>query len=317
MPRAIVLGVVGDSGSGKTTLTRGLVRVLGDEHVTHLSADDYHRHDRRQRQQLRISPLHPDANHLDILRQHVLQLRRGEPILKPVYDHRNGVLCPPLYVKPARFLVLEGLLNYHTETLRAAHDVRVYLAPPEDLRRAWKLKRDCTRRGYTTDEVLLELDRREQDARTFIRPQRAHADIVVTFRGRTGDPAHLDAEVLLRDGLYHPDLSLFEGGGPAGPRLSRSDLVTVLWVPGDIDPGLAAELEAAIWERMSFANHLCVQRLGELTVGTDLLRSDSLALVQVIVLYHLMAARASLTSGSAPHRSATMVPTGSDSALHS
>ena len=43
MPRPIVLGVVGDSGAGKTTLTRGLVRVLGDGNVAHLSADDYHR----------------------------------------------------------------------------------------------------------------------------------------------------------------------------------------------------------------------------------------------------------------------------------
>jgi phosphoribulokinase len=95
MPRPIVLGVVGDSGAGKTTLTRGLVRVLGDDHVAHLSADDYHRYDRRQRRQLGISPLHPDANHLDILTQHLRHLRRGEPVLKPVYDHRTGTLGPP------------------------------------------------------------------------------------------------------------------------------------------------------------------------------------------------------------------------------
>ena len=38
----------------------------------------------------------------------------------------------------------------------SVHDVRVALTPPEELRRAWKLKRDCTRRGYTTDEVLAE-----------------------------------------------------------------------------------------------------------------------------------------------------------------
>src|ERR671933_2228780 len=82
MPRPIVLGVVGDSGAGKTTLTRGLVRVLGDGNVAHLSADDSHRYDRRQRRQLGISPLHPEANHLDILTQHLRHLRRGEPVLK-------------------------------------------------------------------------------------------------------------------------------------------------------------------------------------------------------------------------------------------
>src|SRR4029079_5094561 len=182
MPRPIVLGVVGDSGAGKTTLTRGLVRVLGDGNVAHLSADDYHRYDRRERRSLGISPLHPDANYLDILTQHLGHLRRGNPVLKPVYDHREGTLGRPHYVHPAHYLVVEGLLSFHTEPLRLAHDVRVFLAPPEELRRAWKLKRDCTRRGYTTDQVLWELDHRERDAETFIRPQQAHADIVVSFR---------------------------------------------------------------------------------------------------------------------------------------
>jgi phosphoribulokinase len=39
MPRPILLGIVGDSGTGKTTLTRGLVRILGEQQVTHISAD--------------------------------------------------------------------------------------------------------------------------------------------------------------------------------------------------------------------------------------------------------------------------------------
>ena len=45
MARPILLGVVGDSAAGKTTITRGLVRVLGDEYVTHVCTDDYHRYD--------------------------------------------------------------------------------------------------------------------------------------------------------------------------------------------------------------------------------------------------------------------------------
>src|SRR3954465_7990781 len=207
MSRPIVLGVVGDSGAGKTTLTRGLVRVRGDGNVAHLSADDYHRYDRHERQGLGISPLNPEANYLDILTQHLGHLRRGQPVLKPVYNHRSGKLGRPRYLQPAKYLVVEGLLSFHTETLRSAHDVRVFLAPPEELRRAWKLKRDCTRRSYTTDEVLRELDRREADATSFIQPQREHADIVVTFW------PNLDADVLLRDSLPHPDLSPLLGEG--------------------------------------------------------------------------------------------------------
>jgi phosphoribulokinase len=298
MPRPIVLGVVGDSGAGKTTLTRGLVRVLGDDDVAHLSADDYHRYDRHERRRLGITPLDPDANYLDILTQDLRHLRGGEPILKPVYDHRTGLLGPPRYLRPAAYLVVEGLLSFHTETLRTAHDVRVFLAPPEELRRAWKLKRDCTRRGYTTDQVLWELDHRERDAERYIRPQQAHADIVVSFRPHTaGDPSHMDAEVVLRDTLPHPDLAPLLDEGPDSPSIEPGDGELLLRIPGAIDPAHAAVIEEAVWARMSFASHLRARRLGEFTVGTDLLRSESLALVQLILLYHLVSARAAQAAG--------------------
>jgi len=315
MPRPIVLGVVGDSGAGKTTLTRGLVRVLGDDDVAHLSADDYHRYDRHERRSLGITPLDPDANYLDILTQDLRHLRRGEPILKPVYDHRTGLLGPPHYVCPAPYLVVEGLLSFHTERLRGAHDVRVFLSPPEELRRAWKLKRDCTRRGYTTDQVLWELDHRERDAERFIRPQEQHADIVVGFRPRAGDPAHLDAEVVLRDTLPHPDLAPLLDEGPDSPSIEARDGELLLRIPGDIDPEHAAVLEEAVWERMSFASHLRVRRLGEFTVGTDLLRSESLALVQVILLYHLVSARAAHAAGRPHGRVEPLRSGGADTAL--
>jgi phosphoribulokinase len=317
VPRAIVVGVVGDSGAGKTTLTRGLTRVIGDAHVTHVSADDYHRFDRKQRRELGVTPLHPDSNHLDILTQHVSHLRRGEPVLKPVYSHQTGEFEPPVYVKPSKFLVVEGLLNFHTETLRSLHDVRVSLAPPEELRRAWKVKRDCTRRGYTTDEVLAELDSRQADAEEFIVPQRRYADIVVAFTAnRSDDPAHLDADVILRDTLPHPDLSPLLDGTEDGPALIKREREWLLRVPGGLDPAHAAELEEAVWDRMSFASHLRIRRLGEFTVGTDLFRSDSLALVQLLILYHVVTARAALSIGGSPPRADPRFPTGADSALH-
>jgi phosphoribulokinase len=318
MARPIVLGVVGDSGAGKTTLTRGLVRVLGEEHAVRLNADDYHRYDRRRRAELGVTPLHPESNHLDILTQHLLHLRRGEPVLKPVYKHRDGTLQPPVYLRPARFMFVEGLLSYHTETLRTAHDIRVYLDPPERLRRSWKLKRDCTRRGYTTDEVLAELDRRERDADLFIRPQREHADILVSFR-QGEDPAHLDVDVILRDSLPHPEgedlLPLLVDPADGGAIVTRAH-DRLLRIPGNIDPTHAAEIEETIWGQMCFANHLRVRRLGEFTVGTDLHRSDSLALVQLLILYHLMWGRLEQSTGGPEPRVAARRVTGDDSALH-
>jgi phosphoribulokinase len=285
MPRPIVLGVVGDSAAGKTTMTRGLVRALGEHAVTHACTDDYHRYDRKQRSELGITPLHPDCNHLDVMAKDLRHLRNGEAILKPVYRHSDGTFAPPVYVKPHGFAIVEGLLGYHTQAMRDCYDVRVFLAPPEELRRRWKVQRDCSRRGYTTDEVLAELDRREPDSAAFIRPQERYADLVVSFMPGT-DPDCLDAELLLRDGLPHPDLT---------PFITMSD--RRVRIPGDIEPERAAEIEEAIWDRLHFATHLRSQRLGEFTIGTELHRSESLALVQLLILYHLVTGRAAVALG--------------------
>ncbi len=306
MPRPILLGVVGDSAAGKTTITRGLVRVLGAENVTHVCTDDYHRYDRAQRAELGITPLHPDCNYIDIIGQHLGHLRKGESILKPVYRHTDGTFGPPVYVTPAKFTVIEGLFGFYAPEMRDAYDVRVYLNPPEALRRQWKVQRDCSRRGYTTSQVLDELDRREPDSEAFIRPQRRWADVEISFlpgEGSGADQEHLDADLILREGLPHPDLSPFVGEeGDGGLRWVQRDGEEVLRIPGRMDPDQAAAVEESIWDRMHFASHLRAQRLGEFTVGTELHRSESLAIIQLLILYHLATAKAAIAMGGAGAR---------------
>lgn len=311
--RPIILGVVGDSAAGKTTITRGLVRVLGEEHVAHICTDDYHRFDRRQRAEYGITPLHPECNYLDIIAQHLTHLRDGEAILKPVYQHHDGTFGPPVYVEPERFTLIEGLLGYYLPEMCDVYDVRVFLNPPEELRRRWKVQRDCSRRGYTTDQVLAELDRREPDSEAFIRPQRRYADMLVSFMLPGGDEEqdqmHLDAELTLSDGLHHPDLGPFINGDPEGLTLvdDGDGAARVLHIPGRMEPAHASAIEEAIWARMHFATHLRARRLGEFTIGTELFRSESLALVQLLILYHLVTAKAAVALGGNGARSDGLV----------
>ncbi|HEX3873652.1 MAG TPA: phosphoribulokinase [Solirubrobacteraceae bacterium] len=302
--RPVILGVVGDSASGKTTLSRGLVELLGAGTVTHVCTDDYHRYDRSQRADLNITPLNPDCNYIDIMAQHLSLLREGAPILKPVYGHSGGTFGPPEYIVPERFMVIEGLLGYHTEAMRSAYDIRVYLDPPEDLRRKWKVQRDCSKRGYSTDDVLAELDRREADSVSFIRPQERWADLVVRqfVSPETGDPYRLDAELTLRDGLPHPDLSVFTTKD-TGIRLTEPrDGERMLHIPGSLDRARAAEIEEAIWDEMHFASHLRSEQLGELTTDGETHRSESLGLVQLLILYHLTTAVATVALGAEDNR---------------
>jgi len=299
----VILGVVGDSGAGKTTITRGLVGILGEEQVTAVSTDDYHRYDRAQRAEREITPLHPDCNYVDILSQHLGLMRSGEPILKPVYQHKDGTFGPPVYVRPNPFTVVEGLLGYHTEDMRGCYDLRVYLAPPEELRRRWKSQRDTSKRGYQDEEVLAELDRREPDSAQFIRPQERHADMVVCFsEAEGGDPFALDAEMLLRDSLPQPDLSPLIGTGERGITIDEGDSERRVSIAGDLEGEQAAEIEEAIWEKLHFASHLRSEALGEVRIGEEVHHSDSLGVVQLVILYHMVTAKAAVALGSEGQR---------------
>jgi phosphoribulokinase len=123
--------------------------------------------------------------------------------------------------------------------------------------------------------------------------------MVVAFQppDDNGDPDALDAEMILRDMLPHPDLSPFTGDGDRGITLRDVGTERHVGVPGRMDRDVAAEIEEAIWEKLHFATHLRSDRLGEYTIGTNLHRSESLALVQLLILYHLVTAKATIALG--------------------
>ena len=107
--RPIILGIVGDSAAGKPTLTRGIAQILGEEKVTIICTDDYHKYDRQQRKDRSISALHPDCNYLDVIQQHLSLLRTGQSILKPMYNHFTGRFDPPEYIVPRQCLSMSPL----------------------------------------------------------------------------------------------------------------------------------------------------------------------------------------------------------------
>lgn len=300
--KPVMLAIVGDSAAGKTTFTEGVVRLLGDDRVDVLCTDDYHRYDRGRRRELDITPLDPDCNYMDIMSQHLGLLAAGEPILKPVYDHSTGSFAPPEYVVARQFMVVEGLLGLTTRPMRDCYAVRVYLDPPEDLRRRWKIQRDCAKRGYAPEQVLSDLERREPDSASFIRPQRGSADIIVRFEPPDGlvDSAHLSMRMVLRPTISHRDLTeIAEKAAADGCPSIRLKLgrdeghpVDLLYVSADISAEETAHLESLLWERMDFDHHLERDDIGTFVEGNRPRHSDSLAIAQLFITYHLLNAAA-------------------------
>lgn len=304
--RPIILAIVGDSASGKSTLTNGLKNILGEERVTTVCTDDYHKYDRKERAELGITPLHPDCNYLDVLELHLERLHYGQPFLKPVYEHSTGTLIRPEYVRPREFVIVEGLLGFHSAVMRQFYDVKVFLDPPEDLRTAWKIKRDTSKRGYTADQVRAEMKKREADTLKYIRPQREHADIVVRFHPDEGvEPENagpnLNAQLVLRPTIPHPDLSYLIDGTPHAPTDIRLQLgrdggrpVDFLEIAGNVSAQNAVRLEDAIWNHLPDLRPVREDQFGDYQDRTEIRHSHPLALSQLLITYHLLRKYANL-----------------------
>jgi phosphoribulokinase len=305
--KTIILGIVGDSAAGKTTLTKGIAQVLGEDNVTVICTDDYHRYDRTQRAEMGISALHPDCNYLDIIEQHLALLREGKAILKPIYNHSTGAFDPPEYIEPRKYVIVEGLLGYSTRQMRDSYDVKTYLAPPESLRATWKIKRDTRKRGYNEEQVMDQLRQREPDSEAFIRPQRKWADMVVSFyppeKENLAADLLLNANLILRPTIPHPELSkiLNAQGNHLGEaiRLGLSrDMgkpVDILEIDGQATMEQVRELEKIMCREVPYLGQFCSlegnQQLGKL-VGTtgETLQSYPLALTQLMITYHMLKA---------------------------
>lgn len=232
------------------------------------------------------------------MEQHLQLLAMGEPILKPLYNHQGGTLERPVLIEPTDNVIVEGLLPLHNRIARACFDLSVYLDPPEEIRRRWKANRDTHHRGYTEAQVLAELEKREPESAAFTSgpnaggPTSSSASLPSRSAERPRG-APLSATILLRPTAPHPDLSAVLGEGNREAihlKLIRDEdrkPVDALHVHAYASRETTRRVEEAIWTPLGVDSEL-PESLGVIDNG---IRSEALAVVQLILLCHLELAR--------------------------
>jgi uridine kinase len=180
--KPFVIGIAGDSGAGKDTLADSLQGLFGSHSVAHLSGDNYHLWDRKKPMWQVMTHLNPMANDLERFASDVLTLADGKPIFSQHYDHETGMMSRSFRVKSNDFIIASGLHALYVPILRDSYNLSIYLDIDEGLRRHFKLQRDIQRRGHSRERVISALERREPDSARFIRPQSAHADLVMSLQ---------------------------------------------------------------------------------------------------------------------------------------
>ncbi|MBI4170282.1 MAG: uridine kinase [Candidatus Aenigmarchaeota archaeon] len=177
-----IVGIAGGSCSGKTTLASELERRLG---ARILKMDDYYKgHASVTTEKFDHNFDEPAAIDMELLAEHLGQLKRGLAIEKPLYNFtthsRSGYES---FFSTGKIIVLDGLFCLH-DPVKEQLDVKIFVDCPEEMRLERRLKRDMEERGRTRESVLHQFRKTVKPMHELhIEPTKRHAHVVVVNDG--------------------------------------------------------------------------------------------------------------------------------------
>jgi uridine kinase len=184
----LVLGIAGGSGSGKSTIAKSILEALPQGQSVLLQQDHYYRSQSHLPPQERASVNydHPDALELDLLTQHLDQLRLGQPITRPTYEFTiHDRLKEGLRIEPAPVIVVEGILVLADERLRSRFEVKLFVDTDPDIRVIRRIRRDIEHRGRTFAQVRKQYYESVRPMHiAFVEPSKRYADIIIPEGGQ-------------------------------------------------------------------------------------------------------------------------------------
>ena len=182
----ITIGIAGGTGSGKTTITKRIMKEFGGD-VSVLYHDNYYkRHDDLSyAERTKLNYDHPNAFDTELLVQHLEALRRGETIQCPVYDYTvHNRSDKTITVKPAKVVVVEGILIFAEPELCKRMDVKIFVDTDADVRILRRIIRDTRDRGRDLESIVTQyLATVKPMHEMFVEPSKRNADIIIPTGG--------------------------------------------------------------------------------------------------------------------------------------
>ena len=177
-----VFAICGDSGSGKSTLSDLLKSSFTDSFK--LECDRYHKWERNDTNWTNLTHLNPNANFITKMNEDVFNLKIGNEIYQVDYDHHTGKFTDKQLINPTNNLIVCGLHSLsvdHTVSGDTLYNLKIYMDTDDTLKKKWKISRDVTERGYSVEQVLQNMKKREKDYTKYIDPQKENADLIIRF----------------------------------------------------------------------------------------------------------------------------------------
>jgi len=184
----IIIGIGGGTGSGKTTVAREVRKHFPEQSVVILHHDSYYvdRSELPPASRENINYDHPDSFDNELLLFHLNELRSGRPVEKPIYDFETHTRRKEtITVRPARIILLEGILVLAEDVLRESMDIKLYVDTDADERFIRRLRRDIADRGRTVDQVIDQYLKTVRPMHLqFVETSKRYADVIIPEGGQ-------------------------------------------------------------------------------------------------------------------------------------
>lgn len=181
------VGVAGGTGSGKTTLTRALLdRFSGQSSVVFM--DNYYKDQSHLTWDERVVTNYdaPEAFDVELMAEHLRQLRSGQAIDCPVYNFaEHNRAAETVRVEPSPVLVVEGILLFALPELTEQLDLKLFVDTDADVRILRRIQRDVVERGRSlasVEEQYLQTVKPMHEL--YVDPSKRSADLIIPEGGR-------------------------------------------------------------------------------------------------------------------------------------
>jgi uridine kinase len=181
--KPLIIGVAGGTASGKTTIANAIMESINHPQMVVIPHDAYYKDVSHLplAERAKINFDHPDALETGLMVRHLRELIAGRPIEMPVYDFSNHTRLPKGVIrKPAKVIIIEGILIFCEQALRDLMDVKIFVDTDSDLRFIRRMKRDIQERQRSLESVINQyLGTVRPMHITFVEPSRKFADIII------------------------------------------------------------------------------------------------------------------------------------------
>ena len=188
--KTVIIGIAGGTASGKTTIAKKVFEESSKKGtVSMIKIDDYYKilDHLSMEERTKVNYDHPDAYDIDLLKEHLNELKNGNTIKKPIYDFVEHNRSKDKYetIVPSNVIIVEGILTLAIKEIRDLCDIKLYVDTPDDIRFIRRLVRDIEDRGRDVKSIVNQyLSTVRPMHMSFVEKSKSYADLIIPEGGK-------------------------------------------------------------------------------------------------------------------------------------